>query len=109
MNFADDFEAKRLNSQTAMFRAMGVKEIAENILERMSFSSRAQLSRTCSDAMLVTGGFQILYDLTRKDLQCSEYTEEEFAKMKQDGTIPENRQQRGTKVGLTTRTCEISS
>lgn len=98
MNFADDFEPKRVNSQAAMFRAMGVKEIAENILARMPFWSRAQLSRTCSDATLVTSDFQTMYDLTRKDLQYSDYTEEEFAKMKQEGAIPDSLEQRGTKV-----------
>lgn len=100
MTFADDFEPKRLNSQAAMFKALGVKEIADNILERLSFASRAQLSRSCSDAMLATSSFQTLYDMTRNNFQYSEYTEEEFAKMKQAHIVPEDQQQRGTKVSL---------
>lgn len=98
MHFADDFVPKGLNSQVAIFKAMGLKEIAENILERMSFASRAQFSRTCSDAMLVAGGFQVLYDLTQQNFQYSEYTEGEFAMIKQQRMAPECQQQRGTKV-----------
>lgn len=100
MNFADGFEPKQLNKDSAMFRAMGVKEIAENILDRMSLLNRAQFSRTCSDAMIVTGSFQVLYDLSRQDFKCSEFTEKELANMKQQGTMSEDQQQRGTKVSF---------
>lgn len=102
MHFADDFIPKRLNNQVAMFRATGTKEIAENILSRMSFASRAQFSRTCSDAMLATSSFQNLYDVTRHNFQYSEYTEDEFAVMKQHHMVPEDQEQRGTKVNSIT-------
>lgn len=100
MNFVDEFKPKRLNRETVMFTALGIKEIADNILERLPFASRAEFSRTCSDAMLVTSSFQTLYDLARNNIQYSEYTEEEFEKMKQAHIVPEDQQQRGTKVSL---------
>lgn len=100
MNFAHDYKPKRLNRQAALFRAMGIKEIAETIFESMSFASRAQFSRTCSDAMLVASSFQTLYDMARQDFQYSEYTEEEFVMMKREKSefATENQHQRGAKV-----------
>lgn len=73
-------------------------EIKEQILSKLDYTSKAMLFQSCLDTALVVSEFSTLLDVGTGDFHGGEYTPTEFKKLQIAGEIPEDAEQRGSKV-----------
>lgn len=79
------------------FKTCGT-ETKDQILSNLDYTSKAMLFQSCLEIAMVVSEFSTLLDVGTSDFHGGEYTPEEFRNLQLAGEIPEEAEQRGSKV-----------